>query len=239
MDHLSETRSGLYNEVKSQNHSEGEFMVALRAKDIKLQEVRELLGFELIRQGRFESWLNLCPLELSEKAGLAAITAELFDYLEYDRISEGQMQLVAIAPLLRLAGYNRAPIEYRVEEDIGSIYIDDRDISIRGRFDIVAVNRSVQTDVQNLLWILVVESKNMGASEYVGIAQMLTYAYTSLARQESVWGLVTNGANYQFFYIQRGEKPTYCRMPSLNLLDVDPAEELLRVLKAIREWKPE
>ncbi len=213
-------------------------MVALRAKDIKLQEVCELLGFELIRQGRFEDWLDLLPLEWSEQAGLAAITAELFEYLEYDRISEGQMQLVAIAPLSRLAGYNRAPIEYRVEEDIASIYIDDRDISIRGRFDIVAVNRTVQTAEQNLLWILVVESKNMGASEYVGIAQMLTYAYTSLARQEAVWGLVTNGANYQFFYVQRGENPTYRRMPSLNLLDMEPAERLLRVFKAIREWQP-
>jgi hypothetical protein len=84
----------------------------------------------------------------------------------------------------------------------------------------------------------VVESKNMGASEYVGIAQMLTYAYTSLARQGAVWGLVTNGANYPFFYIERGEKPTYRRMPSLNLLDPEPSVRLLQVLKAIGGWVP-
>jgi hypothetical protein len=81
---------------------------------------------------------------------------------------------------------------------------------IRGRFDIVAVNRKIQADAPNLLWILVVESKNMGALEYVGIAQMLTYAY----------------------------KPTYRRMPSLNLLDGEPAGQLLPVLKAVREWVP-
>jgi hypothetical protein len=213
-------------------------MVTLKAKDIKLDEVRELLGFELIRQGRFEDFLGLQPLVSEEAEGLGVISSELFDYLENGRISEGQMQLVAIAPLLRLAGYSRSPIEYRVEEQIGSIYIEDRDTYIRGRFDIVAVNRRVQVDAQNLLWILVVESKNMGASEYVGIAQMLTYAYTSLARQEAVWGLVTNGANYQFFYIERGEKPTYRRMPSLNLLDPEPSVRLLQVLKAIGGWSP-
>jgi hypothetical protein len=213
-------------------------MVTLKAKDIKLDEVRELLGFEMIRQGRFEDFLALAPLELGEQVGLEGISSELFDYIENGRISEGQAQLVAIAPLLRLAGYSRPPIEYRVEENIGSIYIEDRDTYIRGRFDIVAVNRKIQADAQNLLWILVVESKNMGASEYVGIAQMLTYAYTSLARQESVWGLVTNGANYQFFHIRRGEKPTYRRMPSLNLLDGELAGRLLQVLKAIWEWVP-
>jgi hypothetical protein len=222
-------------------------MVTLKAKDIKLDEVRELLGFEMIRQGRFEDFLELAPLALAEQVGLEGISSELFDYIENGRISEGQAQLVAVAPLLRLAGYSRAPmtsgrsktIEYRVEENIGSIYIEDRDTYIRGRFDIVAVNRKIQADEKNLLWILVVESKNMGASEYVGIAQMLTYAYTSLARQESVWGLVTNGANYQFFHIRQGEKPTYRRMPSLNLLDGEPAGRLLQVLKAIREWVPD
>jgi hypothetical protein len=213
-------------------------MVTLKAKDIKLQEVRDLLGFELIRQGHFEDFLTLLPLDRVEQVGLEAISSELFDYIENGRISEGQVQLVAIAPLLRLAGYSRAPIEYRVEEDIASIYIEDRDTYIRGRFDIVAVNRRLATDAQNLLWILVVESKNMGASEYVGIAQMLTYAYTSLARQEAVWGLVTNGANYQFFYVRRGEPPTDRRMPSVNLLDPEPAARLLQVLKAIREWVP-
>ena len=36
------------------------------------------------------------------------------------------------------------------------------------------------------LWILVVESKNIEASETVGVAQMLSHAYTSVERQHSV-----------------------------------------------------
>lgn len=160
---------------------------------------------EAVRGVPILHWLNCQnrPQEREpfEQSSLELITSELFDYIDNGKISEGQAQLVAIAPLLRLAGYSRPPIEYRVEENIATIHIEDQDTHIRGRFDIVAVNRTIQTTSANLLWILVTESKNIGASEYVGIAQMLTYAYSSLAHQKRVWGLVTNGANYQFFYI--------------------------------------
>lgn len=212
-------------------------MVMLKAKSVTLDEVKRLLGFKLVRHGKFENHLTLAPLEATEQTNLELISSELFDYIENGKISEGQAQLVAIAPLLRLAGYNRPPIEYHVEENIATIYIEDENTHIRGRFDIVAVNRNIQTSSTSLLWILVIESKNIGVSEYVGIAQMLTYAYTSLAHQNCVWGLVTNGANYQFFYIQKDEELIYQRMPNLNLLDIDPAIQLLQVLKAIREWE--
>lgn len=88
------------------------------------------------------------------------------------------------------------------------------------------------------LWILAVESKNIEASKTVGVAQMLSYVYTSVEQQHSVWGLVTNGLNYRFFYIQNGDRLTYQYMPSLNVLDTESALRLLQVFKAIREGQP-
>ena len=89
------------------------------------------------------------------------------------------------------------------------------------------------------LLILVVESKNSEASESAGVAQMLTYAYSCLERQAAVWGLVTNGATYQFFYVRKGTPSTYLFMPSLDLFGDDRAMQLLQVLKALRTWQPE
>jgi hypothetical protein len=66
-------------------------MVTLKAREIKLEEVCELLGFELIRQGRFEDFLTLQPVSPGDSEGLDLISSELFDYLENGRISEGQM----------------------------------------------------------------------------------------------------------------------------------------------------
>ena len=122
-----------------------------------------------------------------------------------------------------------------VEEDIDRIYIEDEDTCLTGRFDMIAVRR----DGVVPLWILVVESKNSGASESAGVAQMLNYAYSSLERQQAGWGLVTNGATYQFFYVQKGTPSTYLFMPSLDLFGDDRAIQLLQVLKALRTWQPE
>ncbi|MEJ1935125.1 restriction endonuclease subunit R, partial [Nostoc sp. NIES-2111] len=51
--------------------------------------------------------------------------------------------------------------------------------------------------------------------------------------QKSIWGLTTNGRNYQFFYIEQGNPPRYHLLPSLNLMEPPRAIELLQVLKAI------
>ena len=77
--------------------------------------------------------------------------------------------------------------------------------------------------------------QNIEASEYVGIAQMLTYAHTSLAQQSAVWGLITNSFTYQFFYLSKDE---YQYMPSLSIRERDRALQLLQVLRAIRTWTP-
>jgi hypothetical protein len=51
--------------------------------------------------------------------------------------------------------------------------------------------------------------------------------------QRSVWGLTTNGINYQFVQIQAGEPPQYFLLPELSLLHRESAVSLLQVLKAI------
>ena len=148
------------------------------------------------------------------------------------------MRFLSVAPLLRLAGFNQVPIRLEVEENIDRIYIEDDDTYITGRFDIIAVHREQPEALIMPLWVLVVESKNSEASGSTGVAQMLTYAYSSLEHQPAVWGLVTNGATYQFFYLQQGTPATYQFMPPLNLFGDDLATQLLQVLKAIRVWQP-
>lgn len=214
-------------------------MVTLRAREITLEEVENLLNFIPIYDGNFNDLITLEPLTEVEWQQLQQIRADFLVFLRRGKVSEGQARVISLNPILKLAGYHQAPIELQVEEDIQQIYIEDKDTHIRGRFDIVAVNRSIETSSKTFLWVLIVESKNIAASEFAGIAQMLTYAYTSLEKQPAVWGLVTNGATYQFFYVAKGESLTYQYMPTLSLLECDRAMQLLKVLKAIRDWHPE
>jgi hypothetical protein len=67
------------------------------------------------------------------------------------------------------------------------------------------------------------------------LPQLLTYAYTSLEQQMSVWGLTTNGMDYQFVYLQQGNPPIYELLPKLDITRPESSSELLQVLKAIRQ----
>jgi hypothetical protein len=212
-------------------------MVTLKVRKLTLDDVQRLLGFSPIYEGNFETYLTLPSLDTSDLQALAQIRDRFLRYLTLGKISEGQARELSVAPLLQLAGYHNAPIYLRIEEDIDRIYVESEDTHITGRFDIVVVNRE-EASQSIPLWILVIESKNIEASEYVGTAQMLAYAHTSFAHQKQVWGLVTNGSTYQFFYLRNGETPTYQYMPVLTLRERDRSTQLLQVLTSIREWQP-
>jgi hypothetical protein len=209
-------------------------MATVRARNMTIENAHKWLGYSPIFDGVFEDWLTLQPLEPSEIEVLDQIREELRTYLRRGRISEGQAKVISLIPLLRLAGYSRSPLEYLVEEDIGEISIEDEDTVIRGRLDLVVANRDLPTGKNTFLWIVVVETKNIEASEFAGIAQLLTYAYRSLERQPSIWGMVTNGVTYQFFYLEKSETGlTYQYLPALRVVERQQALELLQVLKAI------
>jgi hypothetical protein len=134
---------------------------------------------------------------------------------------------------MRLAGFYRSPIKMRLEENIARINIIDEDTNITGRLDILAVNKTIATTTNIPFWVLVIEAKNSEIAPSAGLPQLLTYAYKSLERQRVVWGLTTNGAHYQFVYIQQGNPPIYQLMPFLNLMDLESSVQILQVLKAI------
>jgi hypothetical protein len=212
-------------------------MATLRARELSLEDVHQLFGLEPVWEAEFEDFLTLPSITPEEADRLEQIRSHFGRYLLAGQVSEGQVRIVALNPLLQVAGYDR--LEYRIEENIDQIFIEAQDLYIRGRFDLVVVNRQLQNAQQQPLWILVVESKNLSAAESTGIAQMLTYAHSSLQHQSAVWGMVTNGEIYRFFYLQAGTPTRYYHMPSLSLMRSKQLTQLLRVLKAIRDWTPE
>ena len=209
-------------------------MNTLQARNLTLQDVENFLKFQERDDGSFTALLSLEPLTEAEQQQLRQIRDDFRNYLK-SKPSEGQVKLLAIAPLLRLAGFYRYPIKLKVEEDIAKIQVEeDGEIEISGRFDIIAVNTARLNVASKPFCILVIETKKGIASTLAGLPQLLTYTYEHLNRQEAVWGLVTNGADYQFVYIQHGERPSYQYLPSLTMFAWEDFQQLLQVLKAIR-----
>ncbi len=210
-------------------------MVTLQARTLTLDEVHQFLNLQpSLQRVRFGEVLALNGLTDWEIAEMEQIRIDFQAYWQAGKVLEGQVQMLVLAPLLRLAGYYRSPIQLSLEQAIEEISIDDEETTITGRLDLVAVRRSSKTP----LWILVVESKNSQVDALNGLPQLLTYASRGLSQQRSVWGLVTNGISYYFTRLMTNElrsRQTYQLLPELNLLDSDRALVLLQVLKAIRE----
>ena len=210
-------------------------MTTLTARNLSLDDVHRLLGLQPLYNGSFTPLLTLKPLTESQQQELTQIQNEYRNYWGASKVSEGQVRLLSLGPLLRLAGYNRPPIRLDVEEEIERFYIEDEDTYITGRFDIVAVRKDQPTANPFPLWILVIESKESKADVSSGLPQLLTYAFRSLEHQPSVWGLVTNGDLYRFVYLVQNKSPTYQFMPILSLMEDDRAVQILQVLQGIRE----
>lgn len=205
-------------------------MVTLQAKNLTLNEVHQLLDLQpSVQRVRFTDVLNLPDLTEWEMAKMAQIRIDFQAYWQAGKVLEGQVQLLVLAPLLRLAGYYRSPIQLSLEQAIAEIMLDDEDTKITGRLDLLAARRDSVTP----LWVLIVESKNSQVDALNGLPQLLTYASQSLTSQESVWGLATNGFSYYFVRLISGETLSYQLLPELNLLDSDRALVLLQVLKGI------
>lgn len=204
-------------------------MTTLNAESLTLKDVHRLLGLQMQLNGSFTPLLSLESLTEFEQQELVQIQNDFANYLTAAKISEGLVKALTTFPLMRLAGFYQFPIEIKLEEAIEKITIEDEDIVITGRLDILAINQTA-SGKSKPFWILVIESKNSLIDLSAGLPQLLTYAFTSLAYQESVWGLVTNGLRYQFVYLRQ---TTYQLMPDLNLLETERSIQLLQVLKAI------
>ena len=208
-------------------------MTAFNAKNLTLNEVIRLLKLQKLPNGSFTPLLSLEPLTEFEQQELIQTCEDFDSYLTDGKASEGQVKLVSVGPLLWLAGFYRSPIKMLLEEGIADIAIEDEDTTITGRFDLLAIDKNTLTTTGVPFWILVIETKNSLIDVLAGLPQLLAYAYKSLEYQTSVWGLVTNGARYQFAYIQPENPPTFQLMPLLNLMDCEPSIQILQVLKAL------
>lgn len=208
--------------------------VTVFAKNLSLGEVHQRFGFERSYGDRFDSVLTLEPLTEFELAEVAQIREDFDRYLVGDRVSEGMVKLLSLFPLLRLAGFYRYPIELKLEENIAPIQVKDEDAIVTGRLDALAVVSAQENSEAIPFWALLVEAKNSEISAMAGLPQLLTYAFEPLQQQGQMWGLVTNGLDYLFVWMEAGEGLRYRLMPQLHFMDAGPGQEVLRVLKAIR-----
>ncbi|NEO86910.1 MAG: restriction endonuclease subunit R [Spirulina sp. SIO3F2] len=210
-------------------------MPPFAASSLTLQDVHQQFGLQRGYVDSYSDLLTLEPLTEYEQQDVLQTREDWNDHLATGSVSEGQVKLLSIGPLLRLARFYHRPLRIWAEEGITQIQISDGEQVITGRLDILAVHSEQLTPDSSPFWVLVIESKGSAISPSAGLPQLLTYAYSRLQQQQKVWGLVSNGEYYRFVQIQAGAMSQYALLPSLNLTDVHSAQQIVQVLKAIRQ----
>lgn len=159
-------------------------VVTIQANRLRLKDVHQKLDYERHYADQIDEFLTLGDLTEAETTELLKIRSEFDRYLVDGTVLEGQVRVLSVNPLLRLAGFNRFPITIQVEEAIEPIELPES--KIMGCMDLLAIRRGENTPD---FWVLVVESKESGADAMQGLSQLLTYVYTGLQQQRSVWDL--------------------------------------------------
>ncbi|WP_236849427.1 type I restriction enzyme HsdR N-terminal domain-containing protein, partial [Chlorogloeopsis fritschii] len=139
-------------------------------------------------------------------------------------ILEDAVKMVVLSPLLDLAGFYREPFSLATEQSI-EIALEDKEEIVRGRIDVLVI--------QQQLWLLVIESKRASFSLLEAIPQALAYMLANPDPTKPVFGLVTNGEDFQFLKLSKQVTAKYALSDKFTLSRRE--NELYRVLSIMKK----
>ena len=194
-----------------------------------LLDLRERFNLTPTTNEQFSSEFtqDLPELTDTEIATLDQIRNRFLRHRERGSLAEGTINHLVISPLLTLASLYDEPFFVTTEPEV-ELLLEDRDEILRGRIDILII--------QQQLWVLVVESKSTIAFS-VALPQALTYMMGNPNPERPVYGLITNGDEFQFIKLLIQDNPQYdlSNIFSLLLPHRNQLYDIMRVLKQIRQ----
>ncbi len=196
----------------------------ISATSITLHDLESKFQLELIEdESFFTEWRdNLPEITDLEKQQLDRVKASYLNLVKYSMLEEA-VKMVVVSPLLNLAGFYLSPFHIATEETI-EISDEDEGVVIKGKIDVLVV--------KNQLWVLVIESKRASYSLEVAIPQILTYMMANPNVESSMFGMITNGREFQFIKLVKEGTPKYALSNSYDIRD--RGNELYGVLSVLK-----
>lgn len=198
---------------------------AISIEKLTLSDVEDQLSLQMSTDKQFfREWqIDLPELTEFEIARVERIKA-VYQNMERDIVLESSVNMAIVGPLLDAAGLFLPPFRLKTEQSV-EIIAEEQGSKLRGRIDALIV--------ENSLWILTIESKQIGFSLIVGIPQILTYMVAAPKIQQVVYGMVTNGRNFVFVKLDRGGRLTYERSQEFIIDRSGDLEQTLRIVKKL------
>ncbi len=194
----------------------------LQAREVDLDQLKEDFGLVQVDQKLFlEGTIELPSLTVAEMELLDEVNDE-FSYLSSKDALEPIVKMVVLSPLLRIAGFFRPPFKVTAEKKV-ELMTEDEGLIVRGLIDLLVF--------YNQIWIVTIQAKRSAYSLKLAFPQVLTYMLASPNTQAIVSGLVTNGSEFRFIQLHKGEKPTYAMS---DLFSIDRGDDLYRVAQILK-----
>ncbi|MBU7581353.1 MAG: restriction endonuclease subunit R [Nostoc sp. TH1S01] len=198
----------------------------VQAQNIGLAYLEERFSLQISEDERFfTEWLeNLPAVTTLDQQYLDRVKANFLSLVKRPPILENAVKMVILSPLLDLAGFYREPFAIATEESV-EIAVEEAEEIVRGRIDVLVI--------QEQFWLLVIESKRASLSLLEAIPQALVYMLGSPNTDKPVFGLVTNGEDFQFIKLIKQDKPQYALSDKFTLSRRE--NELYRVLQILKK----
>ena len=194
-----------------------------QATEIDLAKLEELFRLEQSNDREFfREWRDNLP-QLNETEQLTLDDLKT-DYLHLAKHSllEPIVKMVVLSPILKLAGFYRAPFYLKAEQSV-TILSQEEEIIIQGRIDVLVFKPP--------FWVVVIEAKRAAYSVEVGIPQALTYMMANPHPERPVFGLVTNGSEFIFLKLQQQDTLSYAES---DLFSIKRGNDLYTVVSILK-----
>lgn len=195
------------------------------ARDVTLRQLKQSFGLQASQSANFFPEWSASHAALSEleQQSLDRVKANFIDMMADPPVLENSVKLVALAPLLDLAGFYRRPFRLTTEPGV-DIEAEEEDIVVRGRIDVLVLREQ--------LWLLVIESKRSDFAVTRALPQALAYMLSNPSETLPTYGMITNGNEFLFLKAAKTPTPTYGNSRLFSL--VNPGNELHNVLQILR-----
>ncbi|MBD2596227.1 restriction endonuclease subunit R [Nostoc spongiaeforme FACHB-130] len=198
----------------------------VQAQNIGLAYLEERFSLQISEDERFfTEWLeNLPSVTTLDQQYLDRVKANFLSLVKRPPILENAVKMVVISPLLDSARFYREPFAIATAESV-EITVENAEEIVRGRIDVLVIKEQ--------FWLLVIESKRASLSLLEVIPQALVYMLGSSNTDKPVFGLVTNGEDFQFIKLIKYDKPQYALSDKFTLSRRE--NELYRVLQILKK----
>ncbi len=186
-----------------------------------------------VRQGEadnfFTQLLQDAPALSEPEKQILDRTRQQYLYLAKRPLLEVTVKMVALSPLLSLAGFYEPPFYTTLEESVEVVSQDGAE-TVRGQIDILVL--------QNALWVVVIEAKSIQYDVMMALPQALTYMISSPNRSpdKQLFGMITNGREFRFIKLNAETELTYTLSKVFSLSEIENhLYDVLQILKAIAQ----